>query len=155
MHSPLDQDLPSHHAPCTHKGQIPIQKEYYLVEDIIIMIVTRIGTNADFFFEHLAIKMNERSNVCCLDVLRFTFPTCSFWDLLSITNLHNEALAKSGHEIKFLFCKDKLRNSTFVKFFACSSSGTCPLIAECERGWTFKCNFITNECSNNGTFVQH
>ena len=43
---------------------------------------------------------------------------------LSIANLHNEALAKSGYEIKSLFCKDKLRNSTSLKFFACSSSST-------------------------------
>ena len=83
---------------------------------------------------------NKRMFKC---LLRGRFPIhVSYLFILSSRNLHNKALAKSEYEVKSLFCKDKLRNSTSVKFFACSSSGTHPLIAGCGCGRTFKCNFM-------------
>ena len=68
-----------------------------------------------FTFEHSAIKlMNVRTFLlreCSLIHVSYLFILRPF---LSIINLHNEALAKSGYEIKFLFCKDKLRNGKIL-----------------------------------------
>ena len=101
-----------------------------------VLIATRAGTNGDFYIQTFG-HQNKRMFECLLramGVLLFIFSTCSYRDLLSITNLYSEALAKSGYEIKSLFRKDRLRNSTSLKFFACSSSSTSPLIAGCGCG---------------------
>ena len=68
---------------------------------------TRVGTNADFL--HSNIQPSKLMNVrmfllrgCSLIHVSYLFILRPF---LSIINLHNEALAKSGYELQFLFCK--------------------------------------------------
>ena len=77
---------------------------------------TRARTNADFL--HSSIWPSKLMNIwmfllheCSPIRISYLFILRPF---LYIINLHNKALTKSGYEIKFLFCKDKLRNSKIL-----------------------------------------